>query len=347
MRYDSEVLKRFVLAVLSKAGIKKDEAEILTDSLIYADLRGINSHGISKLGIYMQRIEAGVVELGAEPEILAANESVITVDGHNGIGASIGIKVMDLCLERASKYGCCFATVKNGTHFGTGAYFTNHAAYKNMIGIAVCNSEAGVVPTGGARAMLGTNPLSVAIPAGKHPPLILDMATSTAALGKVRLAQKEGKTIPEGWAVDKYGNLTTDPHKVLNGGAMLAFGGPKGYALGLIIEILCSCLGGALDSRRTYLLREDFEHSQNVGYFMGAFDIDKFLPFAEFIAKTDFMLDEFKNCPPAPGIKEVLLPGEIEHNTYLANLREGIPISETIKNDLIVVAEKYAIRHPF
>lgn len=346
MKYFVNMLNKFGTEVMVKAGLDEKEAGLFLDSLTFADLRGIGSHGISRLRTYSKRVESGLVAKNVVPEILSDSCAVITVDGLNGIGASVGMQVMDMCIERAKKYGSCSATVKNGNHFGTGAYFTMHAANNNMIGFAISNSEAAVVPTGGAKAMLGTNPLSVAVPAKKHPAMVLDMATSVVARGKVVLAKKEHKTIPDNWCVDANGTPTTDPTKALEG-AMLPFGGPKGYAISLLIDILCSSLGGALDCRKTNHFWDDFENPQNVGYFIGALDISKFLPFEMFTERVDAMFDEFKACPTAPGVKEVMIPGEIEHLNYLKNLEDGIELSDLVVADLVSVAEKYGVQHPF
>ena len=346
MKYDIKVLSKFGIDVMIKAGLDEKEAGLFIDSLTFADLRGIGSHGLARLITYSKRVESGIVAKNVVPKILSDSGAAITVDGLNGIGVSIGIQVMDMCIERAKKYGICSATVENGNHFGTGAYFTMHAARNNMIGFAICNSEAAVVPDGGAKAMLGTNPLSVAVPAKRHPAMVLDMATSVVARGKVLLAEKEHKAIPDSWAVDANGVPTTNPTRALDG-AMLPFGGPKGYAISLLIDILCSSLGGALDCRKTSNFRNDFENPQNVGYFIGALDISKFVQFDEFTERVDAMFDEFKACPTAPGVKEVMIPGEIEHLNYLKNLDGGIELSDLLVAELVSLAEKYGVQHPF
>ncbi|MGE4282473.1 MAG: Ldh family oxidoreductase [Clostridia bacterium] len=346
MKYNAEKLKKFGIELMGKAGLGEKEADVFADSLVQADLRGIGSHGVSRFRTYATRVKSGVVAANVVPEIISGSDSVLAVDGKNGIGTSVAMQVMDMCIERAKKQGSCFATVKNGNHFGIGAYYTMYAAKHNMIGVAMCNSEASVVPTGGAKPMLGTNPLSVAIPAGRYPSFVLDMATSVVARGKVVLAQKEGKSIPDSWCVDKDGAPTTDPSEAL-AGAMLPFGGPKGYAIGFIIDIICSCLGGALDCRRTYPFWTDFENPQNVGYFMGVFDISKLMPVELFKERVDSMFDEFKACPTSPGFKEVMIPGEIEYNLSLKREQEGIEISDAVVEDIKRLAKEYDLEHPF
>ncbi|MEK3646339.1 Ldh family oxidoreductase [Aeribacillus sp. FSL M8-0235] len=346
MRYPVEDLKKFVVAVMTTAGLEEEESKIFADGLLFADLRGIGSHGISRLRTYAKRVECGVVSSNITPEIIMDSGALLAVDGKNGIGVSVALQVMDICIERAKQYGCSFVGVKNGTHFGTGAYLTKYAANKNMIGFAISNSEAAVVPIGGAKPMLGTNPLSVSIPAGKHNPLVLDMATSVVARGKVVLAEKEGKTIPDSWCVDANGAPTTDPKAALEG-AMLPFGGAKGYAISLIIDLMCSSLAGALDGRKTHRFWDDFENPQNVGYFIGAFDISKIRSVNEFTDSVDSIFNEFKACPTAPGVEEVMIPGEIEDRKEQDNIQNGIILSESVIDDLINVADHYSVKHPF
>lgn len=347
MRYDPTALKKFGLNVMKKAGLGEKEADIFMDALIYADLRGISSHGVSRLRTYAARVSAGVIAANTTPEILADFGGTLVIDGKNGIGASIARQSMEFCIDRARKFGCCFATVRHANHFGTGAYFTDYAARHQMIGFVVSNSEAAVVPVGGSVPMLGTNPLSLSIPAEKHQPFILDMATSTVARGKVVLAKKEGRKIPVGWGVDKNGDSTVDPDQILNGGAMLPFGGAKGYGISMAIDILCSCLAGSLNCRQTYHFWDDLKHPQDIGYFIGAIDVSKFLPFNEFGKKVDALLDEFKNCPPSPGVKSVMIPGEIEFNNYINGLHQGLELSDAIIKDLKSVGSEYGIAPNF
>lgn len=343
MKYDAKKLQEFSANVMQAAGLRASDAEIFSEALIYADMRGIGSHGISRLRTYAKRVVTGVINQEAVPVVLRDSATALLIDGKNGIGASIAKQSLDMCIERARKHGSCCAAVRNGVHFGTGAFYTEYAAGKGMVCFMVSNSEAAVVPTGGAVPMLGTNPLSIGVPAGRRDPFVLDMATSIVARGKVVLAKKEGKGIPGDWGVDKQGTPTDDPDAILNGGAMLPFGGPKGYGISLAIDLICSCLGGALNSRETPGFWDDFEHPQNVGYFMIVLDAEKFLPLEEFTAKVDAMLGEFKACPTAPGVKEVMIPGEIEANKYRGCMASGVKLSAAVVEDLKGVGKEYGI----
>ncbi|MDW7657935.1 MAG: Ldh family oxidoreductase [Bacillota bacterium] len=346
MPYQTEGLRDFCEQILSKVGLSESEAANNADSLIQADLRGIASHGVTRLRTYANRIKTGVVKAGQKPSILNDAPTTLLVDANNGTGSSVGIQVMDLCMERARTYGSCFAAVRQANHFGIASYFTQHAARNGMIGIAMSNCPASVVPTGGRKPMFGTNPLSVAIPAGSYEPFVLDMATSTVAQGKVILADKEGKSIPDSWAVDPQGNPTTVPSEALKG-AMLPFGGPKGYAIGFIIEILCSALSGAFNSREINNFWKDFENPQNLGWFMGVFNIASFVPREQFHDRIDQLFADIKACPPTPGNQEVFIPGEIEQRGVERRLKEGIELGDAVVADLIDLGKEYAVSWPF
>lgn len=347
MTYHAQKLTDYCSRVMQAAGLSAGEADIFAQALVYADLRGIGSHGVTRLSTYSKRVSSGVIRSHVQPELLSDCGGAITVDGKDGIGAYVARTAVDWCIQRARQFGCCCATVMNGTHFGTAAFFTEYAAKQNMICYVACNSEASVVPTGGAVPMLGTNPLSVAIPAGRHEPYLLDMATSVVARGKVVLAKKEGRSIPDTWGVDQSGAPTTDPGAILSGGSMLPFGGAKGYAISLMIDLLCSCLGGSCNCRETPGFWDDFEHPQNVGYFICVLDPSKFVDPAVFADRVDRMLDDFKACPPAPGVSEVMIPGEIEASKYKKGLAEGVVLSDAVVKDLVETGAHYGVAADF
>lgn len=275
MRYDAEALKEFSIQIMRRCGLSREESEIFSDSLIRADLRGISSHGLTRLTAYARRVELGLVSGHVTPEITRDGGGVIAVDGKNGMGAYVGRWTMEACVRRARKQGGCFAAVAHGNHFGYAAYFTEYAARQGMLGLAIANGPPPMPPTGGKTPLLGTNPLAVSLPTGDPDrPLTLDMATSAAARGKVTLAKKNGQSIPLGWGVDSQGNPTTDPEAVLSGGAMLPMGGPKGYAISLIIDVLCSCITGSADGQ-TMGSFYDFTRTQNSGYCFAALDLSR------------------------------------------------------------------------
>lgn len=342
MRFKPETLRKFTVEILNKAGYKGEQAKVFADSLIMANERGVDSHGITRLRTYAERIRCGVVDINVQPEILNDADTFLFVDSKNSMGVTTCKWTLDKCIERAKKYGSCFAAVNNGNHFGTAAYHTLYGAEQGMITIAMSNSSACVAPTGGRKAILGTNPVSVAIPSSKYGAMVLDMATCTVAQGKVILANKEGKKIPHGWAIDERGNSTDDPTAALKG-AMLPFGGPKGYGIGLIIEILCSALTGAYMSPDTKSFWKDFENPQGLGFFMGVMDISKILPLEEFKKRTDEILDRIKNSPKAEGVNEIFIPGEIEKNNMKRAQDSGIELGNNVYADLVALANEYGV----
>ena len=346
MNYRWETLKRFGVEVMVRAGLDPQDAESFMDGIILADLRGVSSHGITRLSTYSRRVASGVIAPKSSVSVLREKDGTLLLDANNSMGIPAACKAMERCIEKAGEHGSCFAAVCGGNHFGIAASYTLMAAEKGMIGFAATNSEASVVPTGGVKPMLGTNPLSVSIPAKRHGPVVLDMATSVVARGKVVLAQKNGQEIPGDWGVDKNGMPTTHPSDILQGGAMLPVGGPKGYGISLIIDILCSCVAGALNSRTTPHFWDDFEHPQNIGFFLGAIDIRGFLDLETFEERVDLLLDEFKACPPRAGVSEVMLPGEIEQRNCEQRRESGIPLTEAVIADLVQTGRQFGVEFP-
>jgi len=252
---------------------------------------------------------------------------------------------MEKCMEKAKESGCCFATVNNGCHYGFGGYFPMKAAEEGFIGFCVANGPSMVAPFGGADPVLSTNPISVAIP-GSKTMFVMDMATSLVAKGKISLALKEGKSIPEGWALDKDGNPTTDP-AAANVGVLLPMGGPKGYGLGLMVSLLTCALANSDFDTQIPRFWEQPEIPTNIGYFMGAIDISKFLPLEQFKANADMIFKVLKETRTAPGFSEVMIPGEIEKNLTDKNMAEGIDLSEATLKEFKELSERYGVEYCF
>jgi LDH2 family malate/lactate/ureidoglycolate dehydrogenase len=345
-RFPAAALREFTARLFQNAGLGADEAACLAESLVLANLRGVDSHGLMRLHTYATRVKCGVVRGGVTPRIVRESAAFLRVDGGNGNGMWVARQVMDTCIARARTHGACFATVSHGNHFGIAASYTEQAACAGMVGLAMSNAGPTMVPTGGRKPLLGANPLSIAIPAGKLPTLVLDMATSTVAQGKIILAAKEGKkAIPPDWAVDPDGNPTTDPQLALKG-AMLPFGGAKGSGLAIIIDILGAVLSGALTNAHTGNFWRDFEHPQNLGFFLGAWNIASVMPLPEFELRIEALLGEIKACPPAPGHTEVFYPGEIEYRREQASRRDGVALGPAVVEDLTKLGTEYGVRFP-
>lgn len=329
---DSGKLKLFVRDVMASTGLAADKAEEFADSLVFADMRGVSSHGVTRLAIYYRRILEGQVDPLAEPELLQSRPALLHVDGHNGMGVPLAMYAMRECVARARSTGSCFAAVRGGNHFGCAGYYTKFAAGQGMIGVAMSAANAIVAPTGSRQPMLGTNPLSIAIPAWGKEPFLLDMATSVVANGKIVLAAKEGRPIPEGWGMDAEGNVTTDPTKVK---FLMPFGGYKGYGVSMAIDLLAAVLAEAENSRTMgSFWKVGDGRIQGTGFFLGVFDPAAVTDPDAFRRKVADYIDEMKAAALAKGSDEVLVAGEPEQRKYEAALRDGVRISDVVAEEL-------------
>lgn len=332
--YDCKKLKEFVTAVMEDAGLSETDARQFADSLLYAQMRGIGSHGLTRLTTYYRRAKEGLVDPKTEPVILKDMPAMLLIDGNNNMGVTSAMYAMELCVERAKTNGVCFAAVKGGNHFGCASYFAEEAAREGMIGMAMANGPVAMAPIGGKEPVLGTNPLAIAIPAAGRKPFVLDMATSVVARGKVALAAKEGRTIPMGWGIDANGHDTTDPNAVK---CVLPFGGPKGYGIALMIEVMCSCLSGAMNGQTMGSFYDFSGKTQNSGFFVGALNARGLREGVE--DATDSLFASVKDSPKAEGVSEIFIPGEIEQRNFEKAEREGICLSEPIVKELNQLAE--------
>ena len=236
-RYSADSLVGFCKNVFVKIGVDADKAHLVSDSMVKADLRGVSSHGVTRTRIYVDRIRRGLVDPKAAPEIIRERAATALLDAKNGIGQVVSQYAIEIAIKKAREVGVGFVGVAHSNHFGMAAYYTLQAVGEGMIGVAMTNAPATMAPWGARLPYMGTNPLSVAVPADKRLPIVLDMATSVVARGKIILAAQKGEKIPEGWAIDKEGRVTTDPKAALEG-AVLPFGGPKGSAIAILIDVL-------------------------------------------------------------------------------------------------------------
>lgn len=338
--YSVQKLKNYTSTIMQRAGLSKEKSDLFAESLVDAEKRGVSSHGLTRLKTYAYRLEAGLVDGGAEPAVLKDGPSMLLIDGRNALGVPSAMTAMKLCVEHAGESGACFAAVRGGNHFGMAEFFTDYAAENDMIGIAMANGPAALAAIGGTKPILGTNPLAVSIPAGRHPTMTLDMATSIVARGKVALAAKEGRSIPEGWAIDAAGRPTTDPSKA---SCMLPFGGAKGYGIGLIIEIMSSCLSGACNGRTMGSFYDFSGKKQDSGFFLGAFNVASIMNIGEFKERVDALLDSIKNSPHAEGCDEIFVPGEIEIRRAAFAEENGIDIPTAVLDELKEMSGKYNV----
>ncbi len=336
-------LNRFCTEIFIKLDLPDAEARIVADSLAEADLRGVHSHGVVRFPVYVRRLQAGV--FNARPDIRVTRETRTTavLDGDNGMGQLVSQRAMELTIEKAKEGDCVWVSVFNSNHNGTEAYFAEMALEHDMIGF--CYTVGGinhVAPWGGAEAMLGNNPFAVAIPSGEQFPVVLDMACSVAARGKVNVAAARGEPIPEGWCTDAQGRPTTDPHEALKG-FVLPMAGAKGYALTTVIGMLSTMLsGGAFGTDVTHLY-DDFDRPQNIGHLLGVLPVASFVGVAEFKKRMDKGIRDIKNVKKAPGVDEIFLPGEREYRTLIERRRSGIPLAIGTVDELEELSSEFRV----
>lgn len=341
-KFSYRSLFRFTEAVSVKLGMPAGHAEIMADSLTYANLVGVDTHGVTRLAIYAKRIEAGLIDPKAEPKIHSGLPSVVVVDGANGVGQVIGRKAMDAAIEAAGRTGVGVALARNSQHFGTCSYYCQRAVERNMIGLAFTNAEPGMAAWGGRRACFGTNPIAMGCPTGKDFPILIDMATSVTARGKIIAAAKKGEKIPMDWAIDADGNPTDDAGKAL-AGAVLTMAQHKGYALAVMVEVLSGVLSGAGFGAGVGSMYKDFTRPANVGHFLAAIHVEALMPLREFKERVDRMIDGIKASGHPAGGGEVLIPGERGGRTRRDRQANGIPLSPEEMKELEGLAGRLGV----
>lgn len=336
-----EKLKTMCQKLMMAEHMSEEDAWICADNLVDADLCGVESHGVSRMQNYMKRLRTGVVDSGGKCTIEKESPGSLYIHGGNAMGMVVGNFAMKKCIEKAKESGCCFATANNSNHFGMAAYYVRMAAEAGMIGIVGTNAPPNLAPWGSPQKYMGTNPIAFSA-STLGEPVILDMAPSIVAMGKIILAAKLGKTIPEGWVLTKDGKPTTDPVEGQYG-TLLPIGGAKGSGLAIFMEILCGVLAGAGVGPHINHFWKDFEHPQNVGHFFCAVDIDKFVGIEHFKENIDCIINEMKALPKNPGVSEIFMPGEIENRKRAERKANGIQLSDSVYEELKVLAEEYQL----
>ncbi|KQB91636.1 putative oxidoreductase YjmC [Geobacillus sp. PA-3] len=327
-----EEARKLVVKKLTEAGLNHAHAEKVADVLVHADLRNVNSHGVLRTEHYVNRLKAGGINPNANITFKATGPVTGVVDGDDGFGHVIADEAMEQAIRMAKENGVGMVTAINSSHCGALSYFVQKAVEAGMIGIAMTHTDKIVVPFGGKTPFLGTNPIAYGVPAKTKKPLILDMATSNVALGKILQAREEGKEIPEGWGVDENGATVTDPNKVV---ALLPFGGPKGYGLSVIVDVFSGLLAGAAFGPHISKMYGDLDKKRKLGHYVCAINPAFFTDKDVFLQQMDRMIDELHQVEPAPGFERVYVPGEIEHLHEEKNRKHGITIARTVYEFLI------------
>jgi LDH2 family malate/lactate/ureidoglycolate dehydrogenase len=334
--YPVEQLRAFTIRCFERVGVPPADAADVADNLLDANLRGVDTHGITRLlGVYVKRLKQGLNNTRPDVRIVTESPATLLLDGDNGLGAVVGKRAMALALERAIQAGAAWVGVRNSNHFGACAWYTMMAAERGLIGLALTNGPPSMPPWGGATAYLSTNPISIAAPSDDGP-VVLDMATSVVAKGHIFMAAARGEPIPPGWALNKRGLPTTDPQEAIEG-MVMPVGGYKGYGLSLMIDVLCGVLTGGAFGPYINSLYDDLENPQRIGHLFAAIDVGRFVPPVEFRVRLGQMVREIHACERAEGFERIYVPGEIEAEKAERRRREGIPVDEPIRRELAAV----------
>jgi LDH2 family malate/lactate/ureidoglycolate dehydrogenase len=347
-------LRDFTKKIFLKIGCSEEHAVLATDVLIKSDLRGIDSHGVARLSGYIRLWEKKRINSNPNIKIVHETATTATVDGDAGLGLIVAPFAMKIAIEKAEKFGSGWVAIKNSNHFGIAAYHALMAVEKDMIGFAMTNASPLVAPTFTNERLLGTNPMCYAFPAGKYPPVIVDMATSAAANGKLEIAQRQHKPVPEGWIIDKNGQTSINPHELKDGGALVPLGSDrdhgshKGFGLGATVDILSAVLSGANYGPWVPPFVAFLEPSANpvgegIGHFLGALRVDGFRPIDEFKNHLDNWIERFKSAKPIDSEQPVIIPGEPELTAEKERKVKGIAIIDTVVKDLNEVAVKLGV----
>lgn len=340
MKYEVSKIKSIGVELLHHAGLSISDAATCMDCLLTTDMRGVSSHGITHLKDICDRIDQGTIDVSAKIEMKQTAESTFIVNANHSVGIVSAMKTMEKCMELARKTGIALATIHNANTYGYGAFYSMYAADRQMIGFSACNTKAYVAPIGGSIPKLGTNTITIAIPTGKYSNFVLDMATSQVAVNKIALALKMGKSIPDNWAVGPNGEKTTDPSLAYSG-ALLPFGGYKGYGIQLAISLLAVALAGGDLDRDIPKAWADTDKECNFGCIMGAIDISKFVQPKSFCTRADELLEWVKSGHANSEMEKIIIPGERGYRQYSVAENEGIEITEKVIAELKQLSVRY------
>ncbi|NHM26545.1 Ldh family oxidoreductase [Desulfofundulus sp. TPOSR] len=340
-KFSVETLTKFCRELLVAAGVPEGDADVVTDVLIDTSLEGIDTHGISRLPIYLSRVRNG--RINARPRITVERSgAVAVVDGDNGLGQLVAVRSMEVAIGLAAEYGVGFVATKHSNHFGAASYYCKMAARRQMVGMAFTNTPPGIPPWGGRRPYFGTNPIAFAFPTDKHP-VVVDMSSSTVARGNIILAAKEGREIPPGWAIDADGRPTTDPQKALEG-AVLPVGGAKGYALALAVEVMSGIISGSAYGPEVGWIYDESLKPVDIGHSFIAIDVSRLMPVETFHERMADMIRGIKAVPLAEGFERILIPGERRQMKADERLTGGIPVSENLLKEFNELAGELGVQ---
>ena len=354
-KYSFDRLHQFAVNLFIKIGCFNDQAIEAANVLLSADLRGVDSHGVARLMGYLRLYEKNRINSKPQLSVVHETPSTAVVDGDAGLGLVAGPYAMRLAIEKAKNVGTGWVAVKNSNHYGIAGYHAMMALEADCIGISMTNASPLVAPTYAKERLLGTNPIAVAVPAGDEPPFIADMATTTAANGKLEILQRKNESAPMGWLQDKEGQPTQAAQGIVEGGALLPLGGDrehgshKGFILGSIVDILSAVLSGAnygpwVPPFVSFLDPDPNPVGEGIGHFFGALRIDAFRPASEFKTHMDIWIKRFRNAETINETNKVIIPGDPERRMDQLRRKEGIPLLDTVVKDLQSLSEQYQVK---
>ena len=348
-------LRQFAVEVFLNMGCPDNDAQLAADVLLHADLRGIDSHGLARLSGYVRLWEAGRINSRPRVELVHESPSTGVVDGDQGLGLVVGPRAMAIAIDKARTCGTGWVAVRNSNHFGIAGHHAMMALEHEMIGMAMTNASPLVAPTFSVERLLGTNPICVAIPAGEQPPFVADFATTTAANGKLEILQRKNKEAPLGWIQKKNGDPSTNPHELKEGGALIPLGSDrdhgshKGFCLGAWVDIFSAVLSGAnygpwVPPFVSFLAPPADPVGAGIGHFFGAMRVDAFRPTADFKKHMDQWITRFRSAKTVDGQPAVIIPGDPEREAHNQRRQEGIPLHDSVADDLEKLGSKLGIR---
>ncbi|MBS1491584.1 MAG: Ldh family oxidoreductase [Bacteroidetes bacterium] len=347
-------LSAFAKEIFLKIGCPEDQAMRAVESLLRADLRGIDSHGVARLSGYVRLWEAHRINTRPAIRVVHESPSTAVVDGDSGLGLVVAPKAMEIAMAKAKQAGTGWVAVKNSNHFGIAGHHAMMALPQDMIGMAMTNASPLVAPTFSVERLLGTNPIAVAIPAGQQPPFVADFATTTAANGKLEILQRKEKEAPLGWIQKKDGSPSSNPNELKNGGALIPLGSDrehgshKGFCLGAWVDIFSAVLSGAnygpwVPPFVSFLNPPANPVGEGIGHFFGAMRIDAFRPANEFKKHMDQWIERFRSAQLVAGEEKLIIPGDPEREFEIDRMKNGIPLNTKVVADLIEVGKKFDV----
>jgi LDH2 family malate/lactate/ureidoglycolate dehydrogenase len=352
-----EVLDKFIVNVMVKAGIPEEDAKIVGDVLLHADKFGFDSHGVNRLkSIYLDRIKEGILNPVTNFKIIKESPATAVVDGQNGMGHVISYHAMRLAIEKAKKYGIGMVTVRNSSHYGFAGYYPLMAVRENMIGITGTNARPSIAPTFGVQNMLGTNPMTFGIPSDESFPFLLDCATSITQRGKVELYAREGKELPKGWVIDENGESKTNSSEVLKdliagkaaltplGGIGEETAGYKGYGYATVVEILSAALQQGAYMKMLLGFKDGKKVPYCIGHFFIVIDISAFTDPEDFKKTSGNILRALRASKKMPGQTRIYTAGEKEHDTWLDRKDKGVPFSTELLEEFRGICNTYDMK---